>query len=695
MATPTERIVRFGVFEVDLESGELRRAGRRIALQEQPFCVLARLLERPGQVVTREELRSALWPADTFVDFEQGLNGAVKRLREALGDSAESPRYIETLARRGYRFIAPVAAGAISSARRRVSVPRGISAVLLSAISAAAGIALTSFVLMRPHATVAPAHLTISAPDLTFVGGSVAVSPDGATVAFTARKGGQPPLLFLRRLGEWEFRPLQGTEGATRPFFSPDGRTLGFVYVQGREPVIRTIPVDGGTAQTLIAANPNGVGWAEDGRILFTRESPPAIWSISAAGRDLKPLLPNHATGTGVRYLWPQLLPKGEALLFCINAAGHTSVMVYSLRNRRLVELVRSGIRPRYLAQTGHLVYQSGGSLFAVPFDADRLQIVGDTRVVADHVGDGVRDGAEYDISRTGVFVSLPPYQLTLAWRNRDGTTAPLPFKRRRYDSVALSPDDRKAVLGVQEGTAHRLYIADLTTGEPLTPLTSGDDDWFGLFTGKGDEVLFTSGKEGRYNISSIAADGSRKVRWAIDSSDPEKATSLSPRGSVLLLNHVKKESDILHVDIGRPGSVPAPLVQTPSPELEATFSPDGNWFAYEQGISGQQEIFVQRYPEGVRRRVSAEGGWHPRWNPFGGELFYHSRTGIVAVPIVNGIRRGPSVLLFDHSSPPLGPTWDVTRDGRRFLMIEGERPQYINVVLHWFEELKAKVPTR
>src|SRR5262245_31731607 len=109
MQVPTQaRRVRFGAFEVDVRSGELRKHGRRIKLQDQPFQVLALLLERPGEVVTREELRQKLWPADTFVDFDVGLNTAIKRLRDALGDTAESPRYVETLPRRGYRFIASV-----------------------------------------------------------------------------------------------------------------------------------------------------------------------------------------------------------------------------------------------------------------------------------------------------------------------------------------------------------------------------------------------------------------------------------------------------------------------------------------------------------------------------------------------------------------------------------------------------------
>jgi len=107
-ASSARRIFRFGVFEADLASGELRKSGLRIRLQDQPFQLLTFLLERPGELVTREEIREKLWPADTFVDFDHSLNTAIAKLREALGDSATSPRYVETLARRGYRFVAPV-----------------------------------------------------------------------------------------------------------------------------------------------------------------------------------------------------------------------------------------------------------------------------------------------------------------------------------------------------------------------------------------------------------------------------------------------------------------------------------------------------------------------------------------------------------------------------------------------------------
>ena len=121
-ANSSSRIIRFSTFEVDLHTGELRQRGQKVKLQEQPLHVLAALLERPGELVTREDLQKKLWPADTFVDFDHSLNAAIRRLRDALGDSAEKPRFVETVARRGYRFLAPLNGATASDAPTSQSI---------------------------------------------------------------------------------------------------------------------------------------------------------------------------------------------------------------------------------------------------------------------------------------------------------------------------------------------------------------------------------------------------------------------------------------------------------------------------------------------------------------------------------------------------------------------------------------------
>ena len=147
-ASPSPRALRFGVFEADLRTGELRKNGMKVRLQEQPFQVLAALLERPGEMVAREELRQRLWPADTFVDFDHSLNTAINKLREALGDSAGSPRFIETLARRGYRFLAPVEIIGGSEAEA-VPTPPAPAPVVPAAAASMAEVAVPPRILSR------------------------------------------------------------------------------------------------------------------------------------------------------------------------------------------------------------------------------------------------------------------------------------------------------------------------------------------------------------------------------------------------------------------------------------------------------------------------------------------------------------------------------------------------------------------
>src|SRR5215475_6957563 len=177
-------VIRFGIFEVDLRAGELRRNGSRVRLQEQPFQILVALLDRPGEVVTRDELQKRLWPADTFVDFDHSLNAAIRRLREALGDSAENPRFVETVARRGYRFIGPVngLASAADSQRQEGATPYprkwlwagGAVLVVLLVIGISIGFRLGA----RSSQTITPIErrLTANSEEARVTG--AAISPD-------------------------------------------------------------------------------------------------------------------------------------------------------------------------------------------------------------------------------------------------------------------------------------------------------------------------------------------------------------------------------------------------------------------------------------------------------------------------------------------------------------------------------------
>ena len=254
MSSNGTRMIQFGVFEVDLHAGDLRRNGSRVKLQEQPFQILTLLLERPGEVVTREELQGRLWPADTFVDFDHSLNAAVRRLRDALGDSAENPRFVETVARRGYRFLAPVNGTPAVAVEIQVHPSRpariwwiALAGVVLLVAGLGAGVFLG-----RRGSRPAPASPPVVERRLTanpseYPISSAALSSDGKYLAFSDDTGS-----YLRQVDTGETHPLALPQGfRARPVgWFPDGSHIlatsacgtvtgaGFVadFRPGREP---------------------------------------------------------------------------------------------------------------------------------------------------------------------------------------------------------------------------------------------------------------------------------------------------------------------------------------------------------------------------------------------------------------------------------------------------------------------------
>jgi DNA-binding winged helix-turn-helix (wHTH) protein len=220
--------IRFGVFEVDLKTRELRKRGIKVRLQDQPFEVLAALLERPGQLVTREELQNRIWAGNTFVDFDRGLNKAINRIREALGDLATTPRFIETHSRRGYRFIAAVSDMPANNIRR----------------------------LLRAS--------LLAPPNTSFLPNQFALSRDGSRLTFIAADSNGVEALWVRDLSAATAQRLAGTEGARSPFWGPDSRHIGF-FAGGK---LKTVAIAGGAVRILCDARIGlGGAWNSDGKI--------------------------------------------------------------------------------------------------------------------------------------------------------------------------------------------------------------------------------------------------------------------------------------------------------------------------------------------------------------------------------------------------------------------------------------------
>lgn len=281
--------IRFDAFEFDFHVGELRREGLRVKLQDQPTRVLFRLLQRPGEVVTREELRQDLWPADTYVDFDHGLNSAVARLRETLRDSADKPRYVETISKRGYRFIAPVqpdeprvpeptsSSAKPSQPRIRIPVSRRFWAVVVSLVASSCAVAI--WAMYRPDADKQLTKIeVVPVVGLRGFQATPALSPDGNLLAFRQSDGSHNAGIYVAVVGGDKSIQLSSNPGDCCPAWSPDERRIVFSRYSDKTLSILTVPALGGTEHRIYQGPDSmggGISWSPDGNLLAFCEGRP------------------------------------------------------------------------------------------------------------------------------------------------------------------------------------------------------------------------------------------------------------------------------------------------------------------------------------------------------------------------------------------------------------------------------------
>jgi serine/threonine protein kinase/Tol biopolymer transport system component len=535
---------------------------------------------------------------------------------------------------------------------------------------------------------------------------AVAVSPDGNHIAYIAVQGGTHQL-YLRAMDSLEARPIPGTEGASEPFFSPDGQWLGFFAGQK----LKKVSLSGGAAQTLgDVALPRGVSWSSQGVIAFSPAWASVLQQVSDAGGAPQPLT-RLETGE-VSHRWPEFLPGGKAVLFVASTSSfnwtNSQVAILSIGTGGRQNVIQGGTQPHY-ASSGHLVYAQGSTLMAVPFDPRRLAVTGAAVPVVENVLQGPTTGAvQYSISATGSLVYVPggaqADQRRLVWVARNGAEQPAAAPVRAYLFPRISPDGRRVAVGITEHET-QLWLYDLSR-EALTRFTfEGIVNLNAVWTPDGKRITFQSTKKGPPNIYWQQADGSGGLERLTTSQNSNVPMSWSPDGQQLAFIEVNPSTqrDIWVLRIGDRKA--QPFLQTPFDESACRFSADGHWLAYISNESGRYEVYVQPYPgPGGKWQISTECGTEPVWNPNGRELFYRSGERMMAVDIATqpSLAAGKPRMLFQgpyELSPATSPNYDVSRDGQRFLMLKAGdadegAPAQINVVLNWFEELKRRVPT-
>ncbi len=528
----------------------------------------------------------------------------------------------------------------------------------------------------------------------------LALSPDGSQLVYVAIEGGTQRL-YLRPLDSSDARPIAGSEGADTPFFSPDGKWIGF-FADGK---LKKVSVNGGAASTLgVGAVARGAAWGGRGKIMFAPVSSGPLWQISEKGGTPQQL--THLAKGDIGHVWPEVLPDGDAVLFNPRSALNTNIAVYLTETGERRDLYQAaGASPRY-ASSGHLIYAQTGNLMAVPFDAERVEATGAAVPVLEGIWQSPTTGAaQYSISTSGslAYISGAAQETRnkLVWVSRDGVEEPLPAPPRNYYAPSISPDGRLIAASIQE-QGGQVWIYDISR-EALTPLTlEGSLNDYAVWSPDGKRLALRSNKEGPMNLFCQAADGSTGLQRLTTSDRQQIPTSWSSDGQLLAFGELKPTGiDIRILQIGDRKT--RHFLQSTSNNSEARFSPNARWLAYASDESGRPEIYVQPYPgPGGKWQISTNGGTEPLWNRNGRELFYRSGSGLMAVSVTTegSFSYGKPKMLFEGQyvrSGIAGRTCDVSPNGRRFLMMkrneQAASAAHINIVLSWFEELKQKVP--
>jgi Tol biopolymer transport system component len=547
----------------------------------------------------------------------------------------------------------------------------------------------------------------------------VALSPDGTRMAYVANQR-----LFVRALHESKAVPLRGTEGTgtmagRSPFFSPDGQWIGF-WQDGH---LKKISISGGSPVVLCAAqNPWGASWAADNTILYGQGAA-GIWRVSGDGGRPENVI---KVEPGQVAHGPQLLPDGRAILYTLadtdDGWDAAQIVVWSFGTRTHRAVVKGGTDARY-ASSGHLVYAIGNTLLAVPFDAETFAVTAAPISFVDGVARAdVTGAAHYAISTEGALIYVPTDSLgaapprTLVWVDRHGREEEIKAPARPYFDPRISPDGTRVALEIQD-QERDIWILDLTDGT-LTRVTSGPAvDFPAIWTPDGRSLIFSSGRSGRNtidprNLFLQAVGGEGPVEQLTQGAVRQVPYAVTPDGTGLIFRDHSTDPGADPGDLrllslaGQRRS--QTLVQTGSLEANAELSLDGHWLAYQSNESGQDEIYVRPFPNvaGGKWQVSPSGGARPLWGRDGRELFYESRRALMRIPIttVPTFQAGPPSKLFDgpYFYGALERTYDVSPDGRRFLMIkesggrvESAASARLVLLPHWFEELKRRLPSK
>jgi serine/threonine-protein kinase len=527
-----------------------------------------------------------------------------------------------------------------------------------------------------------------------------AIAPDGRTVVYRARRAGTTQL-FRRDLNALEATPIPGTDDATSPFFSPDGQWLAF----DADGVLKRVALAGGTPVVICNA-PGGVTgtWLDDNTIVIATNTTRVLQRVAASGGTPEPLTVLDTSRGDTLHLLPQALPGGRSVLFTIVTGATRHVAVLDARTRA-VQVLGEGSHARYVAGNV-LVFARDGALWAARFDPDRLTI-GMAVPLDERVAHTDNTVFHYATAASGALVYLPPQsggsRQRLAWIDRSGRETPVEVEPRPFVRLALSPDNERLALALDESGNSDIWIADPSRNTMSRLTFEPTIETMPAWSPDGQYVAFRSEREGP-GVFRRAASGTGTAERLTSTDGPiHSPYSWTPDGKSLLLAVFRSFRNQAIARVTPPNTTVEILIDGDFAQLDPHVSPDGRWMAYQSDETGRFEIYVRPYPDvdSGRWLVSTTGGTSPRWSSDGEELFYYDGESIVRVPVsaASAFVPGRPVRLFPVKpfGGRLGPDYEVATDGQRFLFLlpgpaAPETSTGLIVVQNWIEELRDSV---
>jgi len=575
------------------------------------------------------------------------VDAAIRKALEKLpADRFTGARdFAKALADPGFRHGTVAGAGA-SAGRgpwKRLAIAASAVAVILAAV-----------VLSEPDARASPVvRFTVPVGEGTevYLGGerdafwgrpsstSLAISPDGDLLVYSAwevRDGNVESRLYLRRLDQERADPIEGTEGGSSPFFSPDGAWIGFYGGTS----LRRVAVAEGNVETIVqeADVPNsglrGATWGDDGTIVYGGTD--GLYRVSAGGGDPELLAEADTVPPGfIRYAQPHMLPGGEVLLFHGMRSmdpEQTEILALDLATGAIqMTGLTNAMDPRYV-ETGHLLFMRQGTLMAVGFDLERVEVEGQPATMLEDVMQAVfmpntdweTGAAQLAVSpsghvayaRGGVY---PEDSMVVMRVTVNGEAEPIPdMDPRRYLHLRVSPEGDRLAFVAGPGGAVSIYVLDLVRGVTQSLNTGGYSSFPAMWSPDGLSIAFSSDREdGVKNVYRMAVDGSGEPERLAPSEQSQRVSAWSSEGVIAYL----QGGDIWMLP---PDGEPAPFFTSDASERWASFSPDGRWLAYTSDQAGRDDVYVRPYPgPGSATLISGDGGVSPAWSHDGRQLYF------------------------------------------------------------------------